>query len=107
MPAVYEVHDPPAALEGLQDLPTVGEFLPGYEASNWFGIVAPKNTPNEIVAKLNREINAGLADSKTKTRLANLGGASLTTSPDEFGNLIADETEKWAKVVRAANIKPE
>jgi tripartite-type tricarboxylate transporter receptor subunit TctC len=96
-----------ARLEGLPDLPTVNDFLPGYEADNWFGIFAPKNTPAEIVNKLNREINVGLADSKTKTRLADLGGATLTTSPDEFGKLIVDETEKWGKVIRAANIKPE
>jgi tripartite-type tricarboxylate transporter receptor subunit TctC len=96
-----------ARLEGLPDLPTVNDFLPGYEADNWFGIFAPKNTPAEIVDKLNREINVGLADSKTKTRLADLGGATLTTSPDEFGKLIVDETEKWGKVIRAANIKPE
>jgi tripartite-type tricarboxylate transporter receptor subunit TctC len=96
-----------ARWEGLQELPTVGDFLPGYEASNWFGIVAPKNTPNEIVDKLSREINAGLAELKTKTRLAGLGSAPLATSPDEFGKLIVDETEKWGKVIRAANIKPE
>jgi tripartite-type tricarboxylate transporter receptor subunit TctC len=81
--------------------------LPGYEASNWFGILAPKNTANEIVDKLNRAINAGLADSKTRTRLSNLGAAAVATSPDEFGKLIADETEKWGRVIRAANIKPE
>jgi tripartite-type tricarboxylate transporter receptor subunit TctC len=96
-----------ARWDGLQDLPTVGDFLPGYEASNCFGLVAPKNTPNEILDKLNREINAGLAHSTAKTRLADLSGATLRTSPHEFGKLIADETEKWGKVIRAANIKPE
>jgi tripartite-type tricarboxylate transporter receptor subunit TctC len=94
-----------ARWEGLHDLPTVGDFLPGYEASNWFGIVAPRNTPNEIVDKLNHEINAGLADSKVRARLADLGAASLAISPGEFRKLIADETERWGKVIRAANIK--
>jgi tripartite-type tricarboxylate transporter receptor subunit TctC len=93
--------------EALPDLPTVGEFVPGYEASQWFGIGAPKNTPADIVDKLNREINAGLADPKIKARLADLGGDVLALSPADFGKLIADETEKWGKVIRAANIKPE
>jgi tripartite-type tricarboxylate transporter receptor subunit TctC len=96
-----------ARWEGLQELPTVADFLPGYEASNWFGIVAPKNTPDEVVDRLNREINAGLTDSKTRARLANLGSAALTTSPAEFGRLIRKETEKWGKVIQAASIKPE
>src|SRR5215468_6576109 len=91
----------------LPDVPTVGEFLPGYEASVWFGVGAPKATPTEIVDKLNNEINAGLADLKIKTRLADLGGDVLALSPADFGRLIADETEKWGKVIRAANIKPE
>jgi tripartite-type tricarboxylate transporter receptor subunit TctC len=91
----------------LPDVPTVGEFVPGYEASAWFGIGAPKNTPAEIVGKLNTEINAGLADPKLKARLADLGGIVLTGSPAEFGKLIADETEKWAKVIKFANIKAE
>jgi tripartite-type tricarboxylate transporter receptor subunit TctC len=85
----------------------VGEFVPGYEASNWYGIGAPKNTPTEIVDKLNREINAALAAPKQKARLADLGGLPMPMSPAEFGKFIADETEKWAKVIRAANIKPE
>jgi tripartite-type tricarboxylate transporter receptor subunit TctC len=85
----------------------VGEFVPGYEASNWYGIGAPKNTPTEIVDKLNREINAALAAPKLKARLADLGGLPMPMSPAEFGKFIADETEKWAKVIRAANIKPE
>jgi tripartite-type tricarboxylate transporter receptor subunit TctC len=93
--------------EGLPDLPTVGDFLPGYEASTWYGIGVPKNTSAEIVDRLNKEINAGLAAPKLKTRLADLGGAILPGSPADFGKLIAEETEKWAKVIRATNIKPE
>jgi tripartite-type tricarboxylate transporter receptor subunit TctC len=91
----------------LPDLPTVGEFVPGFEASIWFGIGAPKNTPTEIVDRLNEEINAGLADPQIKARLADLGGPVLTGSPADFGRLIADETDKWAKVIRTANIKVE
>ena len=93
--------------EALPDIPTVGEFLPGYEASASYGIGAPKNTPAEIVDKLNEAINAGLADPTIKARLADLGGVPMPMSPAEFGKLIADETEKWAKVIRAANIKAE
>ena len=81
--------------------------MPGYEASQWFGIGAPKNTPTEIVDTLNKEINAGLADPKIKARLADLGGEVLALSPADFAKLIAEETEKWGKVIRAANIKPE
>jgi tripartite-type tricarboxylate transporter receptor subunit TctC len=81
--------------------------LPGYEASNWYGVGIPKNTPAEIIDKLNKEINAGLADPKMKARLADFGATPLVGSPADFGKLIADETEKWGKVVRAANIKPE
>ena len=81
-----------------------GDFLPGYEASTWYGFGAPKSTPAEIVDRLNKEINAGLADPQMKTRLADLGGAILPGSPADFGKLIAEETEKWAKVIRAANI---
>jgi tripartite-type tricarboxylate transporter receptor subunit TctC len=91
----------------LPDLPTVGDFLPGYEASDWYGICAPKGTSAEIIGKLNTEINAGLADPKLKARLADLGGTPLPGSPAAFGKLIADETEKWGKVVRAAHMKPE
>jgi tripartite-type tricarboxylate transporter receptor subunit TctC len=94
-------------LEVLPDIPTVGEFVPGYEASGWFGIGAPKNTPIEIIDKLNKEINAGLADPKVKARLRDVGGTVLMGSPADFAKLIADETEKWSKVVRAANIKVE
>jgi len=93
--------------ELLPDTPTVGEFLPGFDASVWFGIGAPKDTPANIVEKLNKEINAALADPKIKARLADLGATVLALSPAELGKLIANETEKWAKVIRAANIKPE
>jgi tripartite-type tricarboxylate transporter receptor subunit TctC len=93
--------------DALPDIPTVGEFLPGYEASNWYGVGIPKNTPAEIIDKLNKEINAGLADPKMKARLADFGGAPLVGSPADFGKLIADDTEKWGKVIRSANIKPE
>jgi tripartite-type tricarboxylate transporter receptor subunit TctC len=94
-------------VEIMPDLPPVAEFVPGYEASSWFGICAPRNTPAEIVDKLNREINAGLSDPKIKARFVDMGGAAVPGSPAEFGKLIADETEKWAKVIRAANIKPD
>jgi tripartite-type tricarboxylate transporter receptor subunit TctC len=93
--------------EALPDIPTVGEFVPGYEASAWYGLGAPKNTPAEIVAKLNKEINAGLADPKLRARLADLGGTVLAGSPADFSKLIAEETDKWAKVIKSAGIKPE
>jgi tripartite-type tricarboxylate transporter receptor subunit TctC len=93
--------------EGLPDLPTVSEFLPGYEATSWLGISAPRNTPSEIVEKLNKEINAVLADPKTRARLAELGGTPLPGSPADFGILIAEETEKWSKVVKFAGAKPD
>jgi len=89
----------------LPELPTINEFLPGYESSNWFGVVGPANIPAEIVEQLNREINACLADPKVVDRIAGLGNQVLKTSPAEFGKLIADETEKWAKLIHAANIK--
>jgi len=91
----------------LPDTPTVGEFVPGYEASAFFGIGAPQSTPAEIVEKLNREINAALSDPKIRARLAEMGGTVLAGTPADFSKLIADETEKWAKVIRAANIKAE
>jgi tripartite-type tricarboxylate transporter receptor subunit TctC len=94
-------------LQVLPDIPTVGDFLPGYEASGWQGLGAPKNTPADIVERLNKEINAGLADFTMKTRLADIGLTPLAGSPSDFAKLIAADTEKWAKVVRAANIKPE
>jgi tripartite-type tricarboxylate transporter receptor subunit TctC len=93
--------------ETLPDVPTVSEFVPGYEVSNWFGVGAPKATPAEILDRLNKEINASLADPKLRARLADLGGTPLVGSPADFGKLIAAETEKWAKVIRAANIKPD
>jgi tripartite-type tricarboxylate transporter receptor subunit TctC len=91
----------------LPDVPTVGEFVPGYEASQWYGIGAPKNTPADVVAKLNSEINALLADPKVKARFADLGSVPTPMTPAEFAKHIADETEKWGKVVRAGNIKAE
>ena len=93
--------------EALPDIPTVGEFVPGYEAVVWQGIGAPKNTPPEIVDKLNKEINAALADPNMKARLADLGGTALAGSPADLGKLIADETEKWGNVIRALNIKAD
>jgi len=93
--------------DGLPDIPTVGEFVPGYEASIVLGIGVPKRTPVEIIDKLNREINAALADPKVKTRLADLGGTPLAGSSADFARLIADETEKWGKVIKFAGIKPE
>jgi len=94
-------------LEALPDIPTIGEFVPGYEASSVFGLGAPRNTSAEIIDKLNKEINAALADPKFKARLAALDGTVLGGSPADFGKLIADETEKWGKVIRAANIRPQ
>ena len=96
-----------ARAEMLPELPPVGEFVSGYEASQWYGMGAPKSTPAEIVDKLNREINAGLADPKMKARLADLGGTPLPGSPADFGRFIVDETEKWAKVGKFADIKPD
>jgi tripartite-type tricarboxylate transporter receptor subunit TctC len=91
----------------LPDVPTLSDFVPGYEASSWYGIGAPKGTPPDIIDKMNKEINAGLADPKIKARFADLGGMALSGSPGEFGKLIAEETEKWGKVIHAANIKAE
>jgi tripartite-type tricarboxylate transporter receptor subunit TctC len=93
--------------EVLPELPTVADFVPGYEASQWYGLCAPKNTPAEIIDRLNREVNAAIADPTMKAKLAAIGGEPLPGTPAEFGKLIADETEKWAKVVRAAGLKPE
>jgi tripartite-type tricarboxylate transporter receptor subunit TctC len=92
--------------EALPGVPTVGDFLPGYEASAWYGIGAPKNTPPDVVATLNKEINAALADPKIKARLADLGGSVMGGSSADFGRLIADESEKWAKVVKFSGAKP-
>jgi len=93
--------------EALPSVSTVGDFLPGYEASYWCGIVTPRNTPAEITDKLNKEINAGLADTKMKARFADLGATMLAGSPSDFSKLVAQETEKWAKVVKFAGIKPD
>jgi tripartite-type tricarboxylate transporter receptor subunit TctC len=93
--------------EALPDIPTVGEYVPGYEASSLYGVAAPSSTPAEIVDRLNREINAALADPAMKTRLADLGGIVIAGSPADFGKLIAVETDKWAKVIRTGNIKPQ
>jgi tripartite-type tricarboxylate transporter receptor subunit TctC len=93
--------------EALPGVPAVADFVPGFEASAWYGVGAPKNTPREIIDKLNREVNAGLADPTLKARLSDLGGMVIAGSPAEFGKLIADETEKWAKVVQFAGIKAE
>jgi tripartite-type tricarboxylate transporter receptor subunit TctC len=96
-----------ARSELLPELPTIGDFVPGYEASGSFGFGAPRNTPADIVDKLNRDINAALADPKGKARIAELGGEPLAGSPAAYGRLLAEEAEKWGKVVRAANIKVE
>jgi tripartite-type tricarboxylate transporter receptor subunit TctC len=93
--------------EALPDVPTVGDFVPGYEASSWTGLAAPRNMPAEAVEKLNREINVGLADAKVKARLAELGNVPMLMTAVEFEKFVADETEKWGKVIRAANIKAE
>jgi tripartite-type tricarboxylate transporter receptor subunit TctC len=93
--------------QSLPDVPTVGDVVPGYEASAWYGVGVPKSTPAEIIDKLNQEINAALADAKMKARLAELGGMTLVGSPVEFGKLIAEETEKWSKVVRFSGAKPD
>ena len=94
-------------VEALPDVPSVAEFLPGYEASGWIGLGAPRNTPAEIIDKLNQEINAGLADPRIRARIADLGNTPLALSPTDYGKLIAEETEKWAKVVKFAGIKPD
>jgi tripartite-type tricarboxylate transporter receptor subunit TctC len=93
--------------KALPDISTIGEFVPGYESSGWQGIAVPRDTPREIIELLNKEINAALADPKIAARIAELGGSALSGSPADFGKLVADETDKWAKVIRAANIKPE
>jgi tripartite-type tricarboxylate transporter receptor subunit TctC len=93
--------------QALPELPTLETFVPGYEASPWYGLGAPRNTPTEIIDKLNREVNAAFADPRMVRQLAELGGTPLAGSPADFGKLVADETEKWGKVIRAANVKPE
>ena len=96
-----------ARMQEMPDIPSVADFVPGYEASQWYGFAAPKNTPAEIIDRLNKEINAAIADPGMMTRLAAIGGQPIPGSPAEFGRLISEETEKWGKVVRAAGIKPE
>jgi len=96
-----------ARSEALPEIPTLGEFIPGFEASQWVGLVAPKDTPPTIIDKLNSEINAALGDPKMKARFADIGGVVLPGSPADFAKLIRDETEKWGKVIRAAKIKVE
>jgi tripartite-type tricarboxylate transporter receptor subunit TctC len=93
--------------DAIADLPSVGEFVPGYEISTWYGVGAPKGTPAEVIDKINKEIDAGLADPKMKARFADLGDVPMPMTPAEFGKFIADETEQWGKVIHAANIKPE
>jgi tripartite-type tricarboxylate transporter receptor subunit TctC len=93
--------------EALPDVPTIGEFIKDFEASQWYGVGAPRNTPAEIIDKLNREINAGLADPKIKARLVDLGSNALVNSPADFAKLIIEDADKWGKLIRAANIKPE
>jgi tripartite-type tricarboxylate transporter receptor subunit TctC len=93
--------------DALPGVPTVAETVPGYEASAWFGLGAPKGTPAEIVDKLNAAVNAGLADPKLKARLSDLGGTMLVGTPAEFGKVIAEETEKWAKVVKFSGARPD
>jgi tripartite-type tricarboxylate transporter receptor subunit TctC len=91
----------------LPNIPTVAEFLPGYEAISWQGLAAPRSTPDEIIEKLNTEINAGLTDAKMQAQLTNLGAVPMPMTPAEFGKFITDEVEKWAKVIKFAGIKPE
>src|SRR5262249_35703238 len=93
--------------QALPDVPTIAESVPGYESSSWYGVAAPSNTPSEIVRKLNSEINAGLADPRIKARLIDLGGMLLPGSPQDFKNLMTEETEKWGKLIRTAGIKAE
>jgi tripartite-type tricarboxylate transporter receptor subunit TctC len=96
-----------ARAEALPDVPTVADFVPGYEASQWYGFGAPKNTPPEIIEQLNKAVNAALADPRMKARLADFGGTVMPGSPADFGKLIAEETEKWGKVVKFAGIKAD
>ena len=93
--------------DALPDIPTVGEFVPGYEASTWYGIGAPQGTPAQIIDLLNMHINAGLADPKMKARVAEMGENTSSASPADFGKFMAQEIEKWGKMIRAANIKPD
>ena len=96
-----------ARAEALPEIPTVGDFVPGFEASTWFGIGAPKNTPAEIIDSLNKAINAGLVDPKLKARFSDLGSTPFVSTPADFARLIAEETEKWGKVIKRVGIKPQ
>jgi tripartite-type tricarboxylate transporter receptor subunit TctC len=91
----------------LPGLPTIGDFVPGFEATGWTGIGVPRNTPTEIIEKLNKKVSSGLADPKIRARIVDLGGTALVGSPADFGKFIAEETEKWGKVIKFAGIKPE
>jgi tripartite-type tricarboxylate transporter receptor subunit TctC len=91
---------PPARIELLPGLPPIAEFLPGYEASSWNGLTAPRNTPAEIIGKLNGEINTAMADPKIRARIVDMGGPPIVASPAEFGKIIAEDTAKWAKVIQ-------
>ena len=91
--------------DGLPDIPTVGDFIAGYEASGWYGLAVPKNTPPDVIDVLNKEVNAALGDPKMKAGLSDMGGTVIAGSPSDFGKLVVDETERWGKVIRAANIK--
>jgi tripartite-type tricarboxylate transporter receptor subunit TctC len=91
----------------LPEIPTLAEFIPGYEASAWYGVSAPRSTPKAVIGRLNKEINAGLADPALQARLVDLGGMIVPGSPADFGKLVSDETEKWAKVIKFAGIKSE
>jgi tripartite-type tricarboxylate transporter receptor subunit TctC len=97
----------PSQTEVLRDLPTVGDFVPGYDANQWYGIGAPRGTPAGVVDRLNKEINAAFADPAMKVRFAEIGGGPLAGSSAEFGKLISDETEKWARVIKSGGIKAE
>ena len=92
--------------EALPDLPTVGEFVPGYETTAWYGVGAPKGTPVEVIDRIHKEVSAALVDPRMKARFADLGGAPMPMTPAAFARLIAEETAKWAKVIRKANLKP-
>lgn len=96
-----------ARVEALPDVPIMAEFVPGYEADSWFGLVAPKGTSTTIIEELNNKINAIVIDPKMNVQFASLGASPKSMTPGEFGNLISDYTEKWGRVIRAANIKPE
>src|SRR5262249_2704975 len=96
-----------ARSDALPDLPTIGEFVPGYEMTAWFGVGVPKGTPADIIDKLNREINLGIADPKLQARFVSEAGTAIGGTPADFGRLVAEETEKWARVIRATNMKPE